>query len=199
MKAIVLAAVVAAIWLLPNARPLAADFEFDGAGYDFGWEGKDTTGFIREYFKGEEKPETWKTLITVTHHPDARKLADVTGPYYEARKTIVAMQPKAHRQKGGGDTDVVLELFLGAPGKTPHLEYSIARFVETDTGVYSVVFCRKFPFAGKGDQNVDVDIAIRNGARWISELQAIPIESVRKCFAGPQANEPAAAAPVPAP
>jgi hypothetical protein len=183
---------VVAVLLLCGCGPVrAADFMFDGAGYAFGWEGKEGSGSIKEYFTGDEKPETWQTLITVTRHPEAVKLADVTGPYFEARKAIVAMPPKAHRTPGSeGATDVVVELFLGAPGRTPHLEYVLARFIATDPGVHSIVYSRKFPFTGNGDQNVDVDVAIKNSARWIRELQNVPVESVRRCFL-PAAGEPA--------
>jgi len=175
---------VVAVLLLGGRGPIrAADFMFDGAGYAFGWEGKEGSGSIKEYFTGDEKPETWQTLITVTCHPEAVKLADVTGPYFEARKAIVAMPPTAHRTPGSeGATDVVLELFLGAPGRTPHLEYVLARFIATDPGVHSIVYSRKFPFTGKGDQKVDVDAAIKNSTRWIRELQNVPVESVRRCF-----------------
>ena len=181
MRAMKKAALTAAFVLLGGSA-VAADFQFNGAEYVFGWAGKDGDAAIKEYFVGDETPETWKTLITVTYHPEATKLADVTGPYYKARKSIVAMQPKAHSQKDGDDNDVVLEVFLGAPGRTPHMEYTLARFVETDSGVYSLIYSHKFRFAGKGDQNINVDVAVRNSKRWIRELQEIPVESVEQCF-----------------
>ena len=47
-----------------------------------------------------------------------------------------------------------------------------------------------------GDQNVNVDAAIKNSARWIRELQNAPVDSVRRCFlpadAAPAAGGPAA-------
>lgn len=179
----IVVSIVAGLLVCVCGRATAADFTFDGAGYSCGWEGKEASGSIKEYFTGDEQPETWKTLITVTCHPEAVKLADVTGPYFDARKAIVAMPPKAHRTPGSeGATDVVLELFLGAPGRTPHLEYVLARFIATDPGVHSIVYSRKFPFTGKGDQNVNVDAAIKNSAHLIRELQAVPVEAVRQCF-----------------
>ena len=100
-----------------------------------------------------------------------------------------------HRTPGSeAATDVVLELFLGAPGRTPHLEYVLARFIATEPGVHSIVYCRKFPFTGNGDQNVNVDAAIKNSARWIRELQNVPVDSVRRCFL-PADAAPAAGVP----
>lgn len=75
-------------------------------------------------------------------------------------------------------------------------EPALTRFIATDPGVHSLVYSRKFPFAGNGDQNVDVDVAVKHSARWIRELQNVPVESVRRCFlpadaAGAAAGEPA--------
>lgn len=188
--------ILAAIaFVLLGRLACADDFTFDGVTYSLGRQGDREDSSARVYFTGDETPLTWKTLITVTHHPGAKKIADVTGPFFKACRSMVAMPPQAHVKESGDESDVVLELFVGVPGKTQYLRFLLGRFIETDSGVYSISYSRKFPFAGRGDQNVDVDVAIKNRERWIRELHDIPFESINQAVADKIAAATGAAEP----
>ncbi|HZQ46737.1 MAG TPA: hypothetical protein VFC07_06995, partial [Verrucomicrobiae bacterium] len=129
-------------WSQPNTvpEPTATVIKFDGGAYSAGWEAKTNGATIKEYFSKNESTNTWTTMIALQAHPEAKKVKEVSGPYFEARKSIIALPPKVHPKRKNDSSDVVLELFLGAPGKTSHLEFALVRFVETDSGVYVVAY-----------------------------------------------------------
>lgn len=158
-----------------------AELKFDGDAYSAGWEAKTNGATIKEYFSKKESTNTWTTMITLQAHPGATKVKEVSGPYFEARKSIVALPPKVHPKRKDDLSDVVLELFLGAPGKTSHMEFSLVRFIETDSGVYVVAYSHRFPFPKK-NQRINVDLAMKNKDRWIQELLDIPVESIKHEF-----------------
>lgn len=172
---------ICAFWL-PLAITAHAQFKFDGEDYTVGWQASTNGAVVKELFRSKETTNTWKAMLTFQSHPGAKKVKDVSAPYFEARKSIMALPPKAHPKTKGDPSDLVVELFLGAPGKTPHLEFVLARFVETDTGVYAVIHSRKYPMSKRKNQNLDVSDAMKNKEKWIAELLALPVESIKQQF-----------------
>lgn len=133
---------------------------------------------MKEFLSGEETTENWQTMLTLQSHPAAGRVREVTGPYYDARKTIVALPPKLHHKKEGDGSDIVLELFLGGPGRTPHIEFVLARFIGTDSGVFAVIYSHKLPAV----KDVNVDEIMEKKEEWISELFGLPSDLIRKEF-----------------
>jgi hypothetical protein len=166
--------------LLLAVIAVQAEFKFDGEIYSFGWETKTNNVTIKEYFRGNETTNTWMTLITLQAHPNATEVKEVSGPYFEARKSIVALPPKAHPKKKDDVNDVVLELFLGAPGKTTYMEFVLTRFIKTDSGVYMIVYSHRLPMSN--NQNVNVDVVMKKRNALIRELLEIPVESIKQSF-----------------
>ena len=178
MKKVILAfAVLLAAQLISKA-----DLKFDGNVYVQGWEAKTNGVTIKEFFTRQETTNTWKTLITFQSHPGETNIGNVSGPYFEARKAIVALAPKAHPKKDGDSSDVILELFLGKPGKTDHLEFVLARFVQTPTGIYMVVYSHRLPLSQRRNQDVNVNEVMKNKEKWIQQLFEMPIESIKQKF-----------------
>jgi len=170
-----------AFWL-PLAMTAHAQFKFDGEDYTVGWQASTNGAVLKEFFRKKETTNTWKAMLTFQSHPTAKKVKDVSAPYFEARKSTMALPPKIHPKTKGDASDVVVELFLGTPGKTPHLEFVLARFIETDSGVYAVIHSRKYPMSKRKNQNLDVSDAMKNKEKWIQELLAIPVESLKQQF-----------------
>jgi len=167
--------------LLLSGVAVNADFKFGGTDYSLGWEAKTNHAVIKEFFSPNETTNTWKTMITLQAHPKGTKTKDVYVPYYEARKALIGIPPKFHRQTTN-DSDIVFELFIGLPGKTPHLEFALVRFIETGSGVYVVGYSHKFPMSKKKNQNINVDVVGERREKWIQQLLEIPIETIRTKF-----------------
>lgn len=159
-----------------------AEIKFDGTVYSLGWETETNHVTIREFYTRGETTNTWKTMLTIQVHPDATKVKQVSGPYFEARKSLVALPPKAHTKKKGDSSDAIIELLLGAPGKTTHLEFALVRFIETDSGVYVVAYSNRIPLSSTKNQDVNVNVFMKNREKWTQELFEIPIDSVKKGF-----------------
>jgi hypothetical protein len=159
-----------------------AEIKFDGTVYSLGWETETNHVTIKEFYTRGEATNTWKTMLTIQSHPNATQVKEVSGPYFEARKSLVALPPKAHAKKKGDSSDVVLELLLGAPGKTTHLEFALVRFIETDSGVYVVAYSNRIPLSDTKNQNIDVNVFMKNKEKRIQELFEIPVDSVKKGF-----------------
>jgi len=138
---------------------------------------------MKEYLTGPETTENWTTMLTLQAHPKATEVKEVSGPYFEARKSIVAMPPQLHPKKEGVFDDVILELFLGGPGLTPHLEFVLARFIKTDRGVFMITYSHKIPLKSKKkNQDINIDHIAKGKEAWIKELLDIPVESVTNEF-----------------
>ena len=159
-----------------------AEIKFDGDAYSLGWETETNHVTIKEFYTHGETTNTWKTMLTIQAHPDATQVKQVSGPYFNARKSLLALPPKAHAKIKGDSSDVVLELLLGAPGKTTHLEFALVRFIETDSGVYLVAYSNRIPLSGTKNQNINVDVFMKNKEKRIQELFEIPVDSVKKGF-----------------
>jgi len=159
-----------------------AEIKFDGKVYSPGWEAKTNGSTIKEFFTDQETTNTWKTLITFQAHPKETKIKAVSGPYFEARKSLVALEPKLHEKKEGDQSDVILELLLGKPGKTDHLEFVLTRFVETPTGVYAVIYSNRIPLSKRKNQNIDVNVFMKNKDNWIQQLFEMPVDSIKQQF-----------------
>jgi len=156
-----------------------AQLRFDGSNYTEKWHATEGGATMKEYYTDADTTQNWSTMLTIQSHPSAHKVSEVCGPYYEARKSIVAQQPNAHAKTEGDPKDVVLELFLGAPGVTPHLEFALARFIETEKGVFVIVYSHKVPFQGTArNQNVDVSEIMKKKDGWLKELFDIPVEII---------------------
>lgn len=168
--------------LLLSGVAVKADFKFGGTVYSLGWETKTNHAVIKEFFAPRETTNTWKTMITLQAHPKATKTKEVYVPYYDARKALIGMPPKFHRQKTNDDSDLIFELFIGAPGKTPHLEFALARFVETEAGVFVVAYSHKLPMSKKKNQKINVDAVVAHKEKWIQELLEMPIEAIKIKF-----------------
>ena len=156
-----------------------ADFKFDGDAYLLSWEAETNHAIIKEFFTRKETTNNWKTMITFQAHPDARNVKEVSGPYFEARKSIVGVPPKIHPKRTNDTSDVVLELFLGAPGKTSHLDFALVRFVGTESGVYVVAYSYKLPLSKRKNQDVNVDVVMKQKEKWIRQLLEIPVEAIK--------------------
>ena len=162
---------------------LQAQVSFDEKEYTNAWETSQNGAIMKEFLSGDETTSEWTTMLTLQSHPKAKKLKEVSGPYFEARKSIVALPPQLHPKEEGDFTDTVLELFLGAPGKTPHLEFVLARFIETGQGVYAAIYSHKIPLKSKKkNQNINVDEVMKNKDSWIKELLNLSIESIKNEF-----------------
>lgn len=164
------------------AAKAEGEFKFDGSVYVMRWEARTNNTTIKEFLTGNETTNTWKTMITLQAHPKATKVKDVSGPYFEARKSLIAVPPKAHLKRKDDLTDVVLEFFLGAPGKTSHMEFALIRFIETDSGVYTVAYSQRFPLGKSKNQNINVDVVMKNKEKWIQQLLEIPVETIKHRF-----------------
>ena len=175
MKKIILASAA----LLLAQLVSRGEIRFDGQVYSLGWEAKTNGATIKEFYTGHERTNTWKTMVTVQTHPNATKVKEVSGPYFEARKSLISMAPKVHAKKEGDSSDAILELFLGIPGKTDHLEFVLARFVETPAGVNMVVFSYRLPLSKKKNQDIDVSAVMKNNDKWIQQLFDIPVDSIK--------------------
>jgi hypothetical protein len=175
--------VLLAIALLVAAQVVSkADLKFDGNVYTQGWEAKTNGVTIKEFYTQKETTNTWKTMITFQSHPGVTNIAKVSGPYFEARKAIVALPPKAHSKKPDDSSDVILELFLGKPGMTDHLEFVLARFIQTPTGVYLMVYSYRLPLSKRKNQDINVNAVMKNKDKWIQELFEVPVESIKQRF-----------------
>jgi hypothetical protein len=159
-----------------------AEIKFNGDVYSQGWEARTNGATIKEFFTQQETTNTWKTMITLQAHPNATKVKDVSGPYFEARKSIVALEPKIHPKKENDLSDVVIELFLGKPGKTSHLEVALVRFIGTPAGVYVVVYSRRFPLSKSKNQDINVDAVMKDKDKLIKELFDLPVETIKQNF-----------------
>lgn len=168
--------------LLLSGFAAKGDFKFDGAAYSLGWEVEKNHAIIKEFFSANQTTNNWSTMITFQAHPGATKIKEVSGPYYEARKSIVALPPKVYPKRTNDSSDVVLELFLGVPGKTSHLEFALVRFVQTEFGVYVVAYSHKFPLSKKKNQKIDVDVVMKQKEKWIRQLFEIPTEAIKQKF-----------------
>ena len=156
-----------------------ADLKFDGNVYVQGWEAKTNGVTIKEFFTQSETTNTWKTMITIQSHPGETNIAKVSGPYFEARKSIVSLPPEAHPKKDGDSSDVILELFLGKPGKTDHLEFVLTRFIQTPAGVYVMAYSYRLPLNHRKNQDINVNEVMKNKDKWIQQLFEIPVESIK--------------------
>jgi hypothetical protein len=160
-----------------------AQFIFGGNDYSMKWEASQGDANMKEYLVGTETTENWTTMLTLQAHPKATEVKQVSAPYFEARKSIVAMQPQLHPKEEGDFTDVVLELLLGGPGITPHLEFVLARFIQTEKGVYMITYSHKIPLKSKKkNQDINIDHIANGKEAWIKELLNIPVESITKEF-----------------
>jgi hypothetical protein len=168
--------------LVFGALACKAEIKFDGDTYSLGWETKTNHVTLMEYYARGETTNTWKTMLTIQAHPDATEVKQVSGPYFEARKSLLALPPKAHEKKKGESSDVVLELLLGAPGKTTHLEFALVRFIKTDSGVYVVAYSSRIPLGKAKNQDVNVDVFMKDKDKRIQQLFEIPVDSVKKGF-----------------
>lgn len=174
---------ITAIISLSIACATYAQFTFDGKEYSKQWEGAQGDASMIEFLTEGETKETWSTMLTLQAHSKAKELKEVSGPYYEARKSIVAMQPKVHPKEKGGASDSVLELFLGAPGVTPHIEFVLARFIQSEHGVHMITYSHKIPLKSKKkNQNINVNDVMNNKDSWIKELLEFSPESIRNEF-----------------
>ncbi len=173
--------VVFAVLLLSGVAA-KADFKFDGDLYSLGWEAKTNHAIIKEFYARNETTNNWTTMITFQAHPTAVKVKEVSGPYFDARKSIVLVRPKLHPKRTNDFSDVVLELFVGAPGKTSHMEYTLARFIETGSGVYVVIYCYKLPMTQERNQDINADVVARHREKWIQELLEVPVEAIKQKF-----------------
>jgi hypothetical protein len=149
--------------------------EFDSATFQQAWVGAQDRARVIEYIPAGEATDTWSRMISLQCHPYASELKEVTGPYYAARKGLVAMQPEVVENEQGNRQDSSLVLFLGGPGVTEHVEFVIARFITQDSGgVYAIVYSHRFP----ASKNVDVSAAVENKDRWIQLLAEASLESI---------------------
>jgi hypothetical protein len=168
--------------LLLSGVAVKADFKFDGAAYSLAWEAETNHAIIKEFFCQNETTNNWTTMVTFQAHPGAAKVKEVSGPYFEARKSIIALPPKIHPKRTNDTSDVVLELFLGAPGKTSHLEFALVRFIETESGIYVVAYSYKLPLSKKQNQDFNVDVVMKQKEKWIRQLLQIPVEAIKQQF-----------------
>ena len=168
--------------LLLSGIAVKADFKFDGDVYSLGWEAKTNHAIIKEFYARNETTNNWTTMVTFQAHPDATKVKEVSGPYFEARKSLVALPPKLYPKRTNDFSDVVLELFLGAPGKTSSLEFALVRFIGTESGVYVVAYSYKLPLSKKKNQNINVDVIMKQKEKWIQQLLDVPVEEIKQKF-----------------
>jgi hypothetical protein len=168
--------------LLLVALHAEAQFTFAGDKYSFGWEARTNGAAMREYYRSGETTNSWKEMLTLQAHPGVKTLADVTGPYYKARESLVAVRPQLHLKKKGDLSDAVLELVLGKPKKTDSVEFVLARFIKTDDGAYAVIFCHRVPISKKRNQDVNLNFTDKDKERWLHDLFDVPVEKVRGEF-----------------
>lgn len=160
-----------------------AQFTFDGLEYSMKWETSQGDASMREYLSGIETTKNWTTMLTLQSHPSAKKIAEVVQPYLDARINIIALKPKVHPNQEGDLTDIILELFLGGPGLTPHIEFVLARFIETDKGVFVIVYSNKIPLKSKKkNQEININHIVEAKDAWIKELQSISEDSIIQEF-----------------
>lgn len=167
-----LRSIVGGALLAVSAPCLAIDF--DGAKYVEGFRQADADSTIIEYVPPGSTVEKWATLLTIQCHPDATALKDVVGPYFEARRSMIATAPEAIPNESAYAEDANLLLFLGSP-QMGRVEFSIARWVRKDKGVIGLIYSYNLPV----QQNVDVTVVMTNRDRWIKNLAAVPFEALQ--------------------
>ena len=82
-------------------------------------------------------------MLTLQSHPAAKKIADVVQPYLDARKNIIALKPKLHPKQEGDLTDITLELADQVSRAPRESIFFLARFIETDKGVFVIVYLKQ--------------------------------------------------------
>lgn len=121
-----------------------------------------------EYTPRGESLESWTTLIAVRQWPQARELAEITGPYIRRLQPMFVRDAQVYRPEGSAaGTDVVIECYL-APADKSYLEYNLIRFTREPgtTGVKS------YQFAVKGEYDLDAAVEF-NKPRLKSRLDTI--------------------------
>ena len=58
------------------------------------------------------------------------------------------------------------------------MEFALTRFLETDSGVYVVVYSHKLS-SDKG-KKINVDVVMKNKEKWIQELLEMPVDSIKQ-------------------
>ena len=168
-------------FLCPYIAP--AQLTFDGIEYSMKWETSQGDVSMREYLSGIETTKNWTTMLTLQSHPSVKKKEEVIQPYLDARMKIIALKPKLHPKQEGDLSDIILELLLGGPGLTPHLEFVLARFIETDNEVFVIVYSHKIPLKSKKkNQNININHIVEAKDAWIKELLSIPEDSIIQEF-----------------
>lgn len=168
-------------FLCSNVAP--AQFTFDGKEYSMKWEASQGDATMREYLSGIETTKNWTTMLTLQSHPSVMKKEEVIQPYLDARMKIIALKPKLHPKQEGDLSDIILELLLGGPGLTPHLEFVLARFIESDKGVHVIVYSHKIPLKSmKKNQDINITHIVEAKEAWIKELLSIPEDSIIQEF-----------------
>ncbi|CAG0946904.1 hypothetical protein [Geobacter sp.] len=128
------------------AGPAAPSLTFEGTKYYLAWKDVSAEGNLtNEYLKKGETLEEWTTLIGVRHWPAAEELSDVVAPYVESMRPYYVSNAEIYTSQEAKD-DIVIEMFLGAPGR-PYVEYNLHRFViEKGTpGVKAYQFAQRIP------------------------------------------------------
>jgi hypothetical protein len=152
-----------------------ASISFDGTVFEQSWSGAQGNARVIEYLPHGATSKNWERMLSIQCHPVANELKEVTGPYYEQRKSLVATRPSVIKNKQDHKEDASLVLFLGKPGATEHIEFVIARFIARETGgVYAIIYSHKFPAA----RNVDVSVAVENKERWNQLLAEVSLPDI---------------------
>ena len=146
---------------------------FDGSEYRQVHRASEGPNQLVELLKGKESVKNWSTMISVHSYPAAREIGEIVGPHVDARKHLFAIKPEVFQKDlTEHKHDVLLQLFLGAPGQTPHVEFVLARFVQPqEGGCYAVIYSHKL----KAKKNIDVSEVMNQKDKWIEQLSDIPV------------------------
>ncbi len=177
--------VLLAPMLLALPANAAAQVVFDGTSYVQAHTAAKGTSRLYEFVPRGQRLTSWKELISVQCHPGAKSLRDVIQPYMASRSKFSVAKPRVvTNAKGTPPSDVSVVLLLGT-GKEPHVELSLARFVQSPgKGVYAAIFSKRYPVKqGLAATARDAEIG-----RWLAELGKVPAATLRRnCTATPGA------------
>lgn len=158
------------------AGPAVPSLTFEGEKYHLAWTDVSKEGNLtNEYLKKGETLEEWTTMIGVRHWPAAGDLSDVVAPYVKSMQPYYVTNAEIYTSQDAKD-DIVIEMFLGTPGR-PYVEYNLHRFVveEGTPGVKAYQFAQRIPLT----DDLDLSETQKHLETRLNQLKAFKVKLLK--------------------
>jgi hypothetical protein len=149
---------------------------FEGTSYYLAWRDiSDEKNITIEYLKPGETLENWTTLIGVRQWPSVESLSDIVPSYLEQMKPLFVARSEIYFPEDRKD-DIVIEMFLGTPGR-PYVEYNLHRFVveEGTPGVKAYQFAQRIPLT----DDLDLSETQKHLETRLNQLKAFKVKLLK--------------------